>query len=115
MESMETPPPPPTPSNQRAVNDAERRASGECWAQTLGSLTRQQTLNTSLLIQFHLYLQTTWQFLLTEVVTFHYGSFLPLPAAFYSPATSDIPTAAAQSGRRKGLYLLAKMACHLTE
>lgn len=89
----------------------ERRASGECWAQTRSTLTRQQTLKTSLLIQFHLYLQTIWQFLPTEVVTFHYGPFLLLPAAFYSPPTSDIPTAAEE----KGLYLPAKMSCHLTE
>lgn len=74
----------PRPPAQRAVNDAERRAAGECWAQTLGTLTRQQTLNTSLLIQFHLSLQTVWLFLPAQVVTFHYGPFLLLPAAFYS-------------------------------
>lgn len=85
-----------------AVSDVGRRASGESWEQTPGTLTRQQTLNTSLLIQFHLYSQTIWQLLPTEVVTFHYGSFFFNVASCLFTVPPLLTFSAAATRKRKG-------------
>lgn len=119
---MGAPPPTPHPLPPGpAVSDAERRASGEGWEQTPGTRTRQQTLNTSLLIQFHLYSQTIWQLLPPEVVTFHYGLFFFNVASclFFGPATSDVFHCSSAKKKRKEEKSHRpadeELSCHLIE
>lgn len=101
--------PPPLAAPRPAVSDAERRASGEGWEQTPGTLTRQQTLNTSLLIQFHLHLQTIWQLLPTEVVTSHYGPFFNVASCLFtaSPLLTLSPSSSTKTEKKDKSHLPA--------
>lgn len=67
-------------------------------------MTRQQTLNPSLFIHYHLHLQTFWQILFTEVVTFYYSRYLMLCLLTVPPFL--ISAAAAQ--KSVPVYLLVE-------